>query len=269
MPCLPNKLRRNKAIANLLDSISPSIPGFHYGRITGVVSEFDGTKVEGDIYTVTETPKTMLSRPVEKMYKKFLSIAKDAEKRGNKIMGLGAFTKIVGDAGVTVNKRSPIPVTTGNSLSAAATLWAAKYAVHQMDFVKIIDQTYDGTVMVVGATGSIGKVNSKVLSKSWKKLIIVAPKLYKLIDLKSEIQKINPDCEVICSTSANKYASECDLIITTTSAHGQKILDIDLVKPGCVICDVSRHFDISKDDAIRRPDVLVISSGEVELPEVM
>ena len=62
MPCLPNKLRRNKAIANFLDSVSPSIPGFHYGRITGVVSEFDGTKVEGDIYTVTETPKTMLAR---------------------------------------------------------------------------------------------------------------------------------------------------------------------------------------------------------------
>ena len=266
IPCLPKKLRRNKHMASFLDSISHTFPGFHYGRITGIVSDFDGTKVEGDIYTVTETPKTMLSRPVEKMYKKFLSIASNADKNGNKIMGLGAFTKIVGDAGVTVNKRSPIPVTTGNSLSAAATLWAAKYAIHQMNFVNIIDEKYDGTVMVVGATGSIGKVNSKVLSKSWKKLIIVAPKLYKLIDLKSEIQKINPNCEVICSTSANKYANECDLIITTTSAHGQKILDIDLVKPGCVICDVARPFDITKEDALRRPDVLVISSGEVELP---
>lgn len=266
IPCVPKKLKRNKFLAKTLDSISPHIPAFHYGRITGIVSEYDGTKVEGDIYTVTEPPKTMLSRPVEKMYEKFLSIAADADKRGNKIMGLGAFTKIVGDAGVTVNKRSPIPVTTGNSLSAAATLWAAKYAVHQMNFVNVVNNFYHGTVMVVGATGSIGKVNSKVLSKNWKKIIIVAPKLYKLIDLKSELQKINPECEVICSTSANKYSSVCDLIITTTSAHGQKILDIDLVKPGCVICDVSRPFDITKEDALRRPDVLVISSGEVELP---
>src|SRR5689334_23929507 len=34
----------------------------------------------------------------------------------------------VGDAGVTIAQRSPIPVTTGNSLSAAATLWAARDA---------------------------------------------------------------------------------------------------------------------------------------------
>ena len=47
------------------------------------------------------------------------------------------------------------------------------------------------------------------------------------MDLKKELEAINLDCEVICSTSANKYAGESDLIITTTSAHGQKIIDID------------------------------------------
>ena len=81
-------------------------------------------------------------------------------------MGLGAFTKIVGDAGVTVNKHSPIPVTTGNSLSAAATLWAAKYAVNKMNLVEKNQSQYNGTVMIVGATGSIGKVNSKVLCQT-------------------------------------------------------------------------------------------------------
>lgn len=273
IPCLKS-VRNNQTLANVLETISPLIPSFLYGRITGIESAFDGTKVEGDIYTVTEPPKIMLGRPVKKMYDKFLRIAADADKRGNKIMGLGAFTKIVGDAGVTVNKNSPIPVTTGNSLSAAATLWAAKYAVNKMNLVDkiqnkhdgIITVKYNGTVMIVGATGSIGKVNSKVLCQNWKRVIIVAPKLYKLIDLKKELEVINPDCEVICSTSANKYAAECDLIITTTSAHGQKIIDIDQVQSGCVICDVSRPFDISKEDAKRRPDVLVISSGEVELP---
>ena len=38
------------------------------------------------------------------------------------------------------------------------------------------------------------------------------------------------------------------------------------VKPGCVICDVSRPFDIKEEEAIKRPDVLVIASGEVTLP---
>ena len=43
-------------------------------------------------------------------------------------------------------------------------------------------------------------------------------------------------------------------------------MNMALVKPGCVICDVSRPFDISLDDAASRPDVLVVASGEVTLP---
>ena len=39
-----------------------------------------------------------------------------------------------------------------------------------------------------------------------------------------------------------------------------------MVKPGCVICDVSRPFDIQEEDALKRPDVMVIASGEVQLP---
>ncbi|MBY0415689.1 MAG: dehydrogenase, partial [Bdellovibrionales bacterium] len=52
----------------------------------------------------------------------------------------------------------------------------------------------------------------------------------------------------------------------TTSGQGKTVLDIMKVKSGCVICDVSRPFDIKESDAIKRPDVLVIASGEVTLP---
>jgi predicted amino acid dehydrogenase len=38
------------------------------------------------------------------------------------------------------------------------------------------------------------------------------------------------------------------------------------VKPGCVITDVARPLDLSADDVAKRPDVLVIESGEIELP---
>ena len=47
-------------------------------------------------------------------------------------MGLGAFTSVVGDAGVTVAKRSPIPVTSGNSLTIWATVETAKLACKEM-----------------------------------------------------------------------------------------------------------------------------------------
>lgn len=44
------------------------------------------------------------------------------------------------------------------------------------------------------------------------------------------------------------------------------VLDIMKVKPGCVITDVARPLDLSPEDVAKRPDVLVIESGEILLP---
>jgi predicted amino acid dehydrogenase len=57
-----------------------------------------------------------------------------------------------------------------------------------------------------------------------------------------------------------------DMIVTATSGAGKKILDIMKVKPGCVITDVARPLDLPPEEVAKRPDVLVIESGEVYLP---
>jgi len=56
------------------------------------------------------------------------------------------------------------------------------------------------------------------------------------------------------------------MIVTATSGAGKKILDIMKVKPGCVITDVARPLDLPAEEVAKRPDVLVIESGEVYLP---
>ena len=38
------------------------------------------------------------------------------------------------------------------------------------------------------------------------------------------------------------------------------------VKPGAVITDVARPLDLSAEDVAKRPDVLVVESGEIQLP---
>lgn len=255
-----------KPLDRFTEEIISYSPGVYYGKISGIVSEKTGRRVDGLIYAVSETPKKLMESEPDAIYKKILKLCEKAHQRGSKIMGLGAYTKIVGDAGVTIDRLSPIPVTTGNSLSAASTLWAAKLAVDKMGFVKKENGKFKGKMMIVGATGSIGAVSAKVLSFSWDEIYIVAPRAYKLIELKEEIMKINPGAKINVSTEADAYTSLCDLIITTTSGQGKTILDIMKVKPGCVICDVSRPFDISEKEATQRPDVLVIASGEVQLP---
>lgn len=255
-----------KYLAPLAENVLAYGPGFYYGKIKGIVSEKNGKKVEGLIYMMPETPKKFMEANPEVIYRKILKLCEKANETGARIIGLGAYTKIVGDAGMTIDRLSPIPVTTGNSLSAASTLWAAKLAVEKLGFVKKKNSFFEGTVMIVGATGSIGAVSAKILSMYWKKIIIVAPRAYKLMELKDDIMKIAPSANIELSTDADNYSGECDLIITTTSGAGKTILDIMKVKPGCVICDVARPFDISEEDAIKRPDVLVIASGEVTLP---
>lgn len=249
-----------------VEKIAARIPGFAYTTISGIRSEATGKEVEGHLYLILNTPKMLLNSPVERVYKSLVDICHKAKSDGAKIIGLGAYTKIVGDAGVTVNERSPIPLTTGNSLSSASTLWAASFGVEKMGLVQKEDGIYQGTCMVIGATGSIGKICAKILSKQWKRIVVVAPRPYKILELVEQLKAFAPNTEVIGTTNPNKYSFEVDLMITSTSAQGERVLDINLIKPGCVICDVSRPFDISLDDAAKRPDVLIIASGEVELP---
>jgi predicted amino acid dehydrogenase len=256
----------SRPLESLAEDLMAFSPGFFYGTIKGIKSEKNGRDVEGLIYTVTETPRKLLEKDATTVYRKLISLCRKASSAGAGIIGLGAYTKIVGDAGVTVAKESPIPVTTGNSLSACSTLWAAKLALEKIGLVKRSEKVYQGRAMVIGATGSIGSVSAKILAQKWKEVVLVAPRAYKLLELREEIAAIAPECKIYVSTAAEVYASDCDLIITTTSSRGKKILDIMKVKPGCVICDVSRPFDIKEEDALKRPDVLVIASGEVQLP---
>lgn len=261
-------LPQNKLVKDTAEEIMGHAPGFYYGKIPGIRSIKSGKTVDGLIYAVTETPKKLMSKDPEKVYKKLIRLSELAKNQGAKIIGLGAYTKIVGDAGVSVNKRSPIPVTTGNSLSACSTLWAAKYAVDKMNLVKKEDGRYLGKAVVIGATGSIGAVCSKFLADTWSEVTIMAPRAYKLIELKEEITKEFPNSKVSVSTKADEAILNADLIITSTSGMGKKILDIKRVKPGAIICDVSRPFDITEKEAMSRPDVMVVASGEVLLPGV-
>ena len=95
---------------------------------------------------------------------------------------------------------------------------------------------------------------------------LVSPETAKLITIKAEIEAENPRATVHIATSPGDALGEMDLIVTATSAAGTKVLDIMAVKPGCVITDVARPLDMSAEDVAKRPDVLVIESGEVELP---
>lgn len=250
------------------DRVISNAPPVIYGDVRHIISDETGREVNGLIYGLFSTPKVLKTTPPEVTYAKIERICYDAASRGAKIIGLGAYTKVIGDSGVTINQNSPIPVTTGNSLSASATLWGLYEVVASMRLLGLDADTgrVDGMAMVIGATGSIGSVSAKLLALAFKRLCLVAPRMNRLEELALEIRTLAPDCEIRLATDANELAGQADVLVTATSAFDQKIVDVMKLKPGCVVCDCSRPLDFTIEDAKKRPDVLIIESGEVILP---
>jgi predicted amino acid dehydrogenase len=249
-----------------MERIAAHAPPFLYSKVSGITSP-TGAEVEGWLISIGGTPKEIMSRDPEFTYKRLLAAADMAEKLGAQIMGLGAFTKVVGDAGVTVAKRAPLPITTGNSYSASGALWAAYDAVRRLGLAEVDEEgRLKGKAMVVGGTGAIGSVCARLLALVSDELWLVSIEPAKLLALKADIERENPRAKVFVAASADDYIADMDVIVTATSGAGKKVLDIMRVKPGAVITDVARPLDLSAEDVAKRPDVLVIESGEIELP---
>ena len=242
-------------------------PPFVYSRVTGIKSP-TGVEAEGWLISVGGTPKEIMSHSPEFTYRRLLEAARMARRLGAQIMGLGAFTKVVGDAGVTVARRAPLPITTGNSYSASGALWAAHDALLRLGLVKRPKRGRKAKfkAMVVGATGSIGSVCARMLAMVAEELYMVSPETAKLLALKESILEETPDAKLHLSARADTGIGEADMIVTATSGAGKKVLDIVKVKPGCVITDVARPLDLPPEEVAKRPDVLVIESGEIQLP---
>jgi predicted amino acid dehydrogenase len=250
----------------LVERLIAYAPPFVYSRVTGIRSP-TGVEAEGWLISLGGTPRELLARDPEFTYRRLLAAARIAERLGAQLMGLGAFTKVVGDAGATVARQARIPITTGNSYSASGALWAAADAMRRMGLVRRDARgRVIGKAMVIGATGAIGAVCARLLAMSFQEVVLVSPEVAKLLCLRDTILADTPDAIVRLSSRADENLREMDLVVTATSAAGAKVLDIMKVKPGCVITDVARPLDLPAEVVAKRPDVLVIESGEIQLP---
>ena len=140
------KFMRNWPVP-ISEAVVKALPPFKVSDITGVRSAYAETS--GHFVSCPLTSKQMVTMPEEKVIKKIIKAGKVAEKLGAKIVGLGAMTSVVGDAGITVAKHLNIAVTSGNSYTVATALQGTKKAAQMMG----IDLA-QAEVLIVGATGS-------------------------------------------------------------------------------------------------------------------
>jgi predicted amino acid dehydrogenase len=201
----------------------------------------------------------MLQLPEKIVYRKIIQTGQMAERLGAKILGLGAFTSVVGDGGITIARELDIPVTSGDSYTVATAVQALQKAASLLDL-----PIGNSNAAVVGATGAIGRVCAEMLAGEVNRLYLIGRRPTALEELRGSLQGQNPPAELITSTTVEDFRNAQLILSVTSSVHA--LIQPEYLQPGSVICDVARPRDVAAKLAIARPDVLVIDGGMVEVP---
>lgn len=235
-------------------------------EITGIKSK-TGREAIGWFVVVPLLPSQILNLREKFVFKKIIKGAEVAAKLGAGIVGLGAFTALVGGAGKEIADASEIAVTTGNTYTVATAIEGAQKASAMMGI-----EMPQATVAIIGATGSIGRIAANILSREAAFTYLVGRNMEKLETLKEEIESIRHYEEpagrrsnLIPTIDISGAVRQADVIISVSSAVDAIINPAD-VKPGAVVCDVARPRDIAEIVAETRDDVLVIDGGVVKVP---
>jgi fatty aldehyde-generating acyl-ACP reductase len=241
-----------------INYFSQFFPPLNISHITGVRSIATDKEIEGWLVACPLTPEPMLNLPVKKVYRKIIQAGRLAEQLGAKIVGLGAYTSIAGDAGLTVAKNLDIAVTTGNSYTVALAVEGILEAARRMEV-----PLASASAAIVGATGSIGAVCAQMIARSVADVMLIGRRPERLNEVRQRVEAIG-GAKVSVSTGIQTI-QQADLVLTVTSAV-DTIIDAHHLKTGAVICDVSRPRDVSRQVVEERDDVLVIEGGLVTVP---
>lgn len=245
-----------KVVEQIALRISPKL----MSEITGVQSR-TGAQAQGWFVGCPLSAKQLVALPDEIIYQHLVAAGHFSAAMGARVMGLGAFTSVAGDAGVTVARRleDTINVTSGNSYTVFTAVEGLLKAAQLMGH-----DSAESAVAIVGATGSIGAVCAKMLASQVREITLIGRDGAKLETVRADVQT-HGRATVGVSTDVRAALREADLILAVSAAGKELVFPEDL-KVGAVVCDVARPRDVSKSVVEKRDDVLVIEGGVIEVP---
>ena len=251
------KLLSEKTIRNIAKKTSP-YPLCSFRKI----KSFTGSIISGDIVLIPLLPIEIVTLTEEKVLELVEKSINMCERNGAKVVGLGGFTSVVGNEGEYLSKRVEVPLTSGNTLTAALALEGIYKATHIMDV-----SLSDSTAAVIGATGDVGSICTKILARKVKKINIAARNEQKLQEFANSIKNYGK-----VNVEIFKYTKDAvrnaDIVLTATSAV-TTIIDPKQLKSGAIICDVAIPANIAREVVQMRKDILVFEGGlaKIAYPE--
>lgn len=242
-----------------INFFSTFFPPVYISEIEGIRSEATGKEVKGWFIACPFTPQRLLELPEWMVYRKITQTGRMAEQLGADMLGLGAYTSVVGDAGVTIANNLDVPVTTGDAYTVAIAVEAIEQAAARMDIAM-----EDSTAAVVGGNGAIGSVCAEILAERVGKLYLIGKRPAALEAFKDKLLENGVRAELQAETSMDALRHSQLTLTVTSDIHS--VIEPEHLPAGSVVCDVARPRDVSSQVAAARDDVLVIDGGMVDVP---
>lgn len=233
-------------------------PPLYLSHVTGVRSEATGKEVEGWLLACPFTARRMVQMSPQTAYEKIVQTGRMAQSLGARILGLLAFTSVIGDGGVTIAQRLGVPVTTGRSLTVAVAVEAVEEAARSRGI-----RLGSSVVAVVGATGSIGSACAELIAPTVAELVLVSRRESRLAGVEAQVREAG--ARLVRTSTHVEDICGADVVLSATSA-AKPVIQPEHLKCGAVVCDVASPSDVSPRVAPERDDVLIIGGGVVDVP---
>jgi putrescine aminotransferase len=219
-----------------------------------VISDKDAV-CQGKTFCILLTPEQLIENQVlaTELVKRACAMA---EEWGAEMIGLGAITAVVGSRGLEAAKSSSVAVTTGNSLTAYASIVAFEKILQRLN-IDVSQQK----VVIIGFPGSIALSLTKLLSKKQLDLVLVSRR--KTAFLNRFLNDFEGNGTIETTQDISSALEKGKIIFTATSTGN--IIDPNLLPAGSIVFDIAQPRDvIYKKNA--RKDALIIDAGIVSLP---
>ncbi|MBK5273113.1 MAG: shikimate dehydrogenase, partial [Bacteroidia bacterium] len=200
-----------------------------------------------------EQQKLMLPRIKQAM--------KLAASKGAEIMGLGAFTSTITNGGRLLENNSHINITNGNAFTALITGKKVAQLINRLPCRKPV-------VAIVGATGSVGSLVSKLLAKNNPnaEYLLIARNSRKLQNVAHEMKTLNHYIQTTISENLEDIIN-ADIVVLLTSAS-DCLLQSHHLKPGAIVLDDTQPRNTNPELLNERNDVTIIDGGLVSVPHL-
>jgi putrescine aminotransferase len=215
----------------------------------------DGSAAEGRIYQIPLDALQILDNPDHALQYMETAVGLAAEW-GARLVGLGSMTGIVGSRGEYLAERSPIAVTTGNSLTVYTALQNLFHVAEVFDF-----HLKHETVAMVGVPGSIISAVAALAAPHCGRLLLVGRN-----NGTGVTRRLADQLGGEYFASISEALSQARVVVSATSSGG--CIDQEQLPPGSVVIDVGVPADVIG-HCVVRSDILIITGGLVTVPESM